>query len=123
MSTPAIQTAHTRRSELPAMPIEPSWVLEGTPTARGTVLMQSLDTCVSSGLWECTAGKFQWVFGWDEFVHVLEGEVTIREEGGESHTLRAGDLAHFPLGLKTYWHVPKFVRKFFTLRTPEPFNV
>ena len=28
-----------------------------------------------------------------------------------------------PRGLTTYWHVPKFVRKFFTLRTPEPFNV
>jgi uncharacterized cupin superfamily protein len=105
------------------MPIEKAWILEGSPMARGSVLMQSKDKCLSSGFWECTAGKFQWIFGWDEFVHVLEGEVMIREEGGPTHTLRAGDSAHFPLGLKTYWHVPKYVRKFFTLRTPEPFNV
>jgi uncharacterized cupin superfamily protein len=48
--------------------------------------------------------------------------VTIREEGGATHTLRAGDSAHFTLGLKTYWTVPKYVKIFFTLRTPEPLS-
>ena len=56
-------------------------------------------------------------------MQILEGEVTIREEGGATHTLQVGDIAHFPRGLTTHWHVPKFVRKFFTLRTPEPFNL
>ena len=55
--------------------------------------------------------------------YILEGEVTIREEGGATHTLKAGDVAHFPRGLTTHWHVPKSVKKFFTLRTPEPFNL
>ena len=63
------------------------------------------------------------MFSWDEFVCILEGEVTIREAGGISHTLKAGDVAHFPRGLTTDWDVPKFVRKFFTLRTAEPFNL
>lgn len=106
--------------ELPDMPIEPSWILEGTPRARGKVLLQSDDQKVSSGLWECTAGRFQWTFGWDEFVHVLEGEVTISQEGGATVTLKPGDVAHFPLGLKTEWLVPRYVRKVFTVRTPEP---
>ena len=122
MSTPGIQTAQCP-AELPAMPIEPTWIQEGEPIARGTVLTQSRDKCVSSGFWECTAGKFQWTFGWDEFVYVIEGQVTITEEGGATHTLRAGDIAHFPLGLTTYWHVPEFVKKFFTIRTPEPFEL
>jgi len=85
--------------------------------------MQSSDKLLSSGFWSCTAGKFQRVFEWDEFVQILEGEVTIREEGGATHTLQAGDIAHFPRGLTTHWHVPKFVRKFFTLRTSEPFHL
>ena len=119
----AIRTAHFPQGELPPMPIEPSWIMEGTPTARGTVLMQSQDQRVSAGIWECTAGKFQWIFGWDEFVHILEGEVTIREEGGSVHTLRPGDSAHFPLGLKTHWDVPQYVKKFFTLRTPDPLKL
>ena len=119
----AIQTASAVTGELPAMPIEPSWILEGAPEARGTVLLQSADKLVSSGLWSCTAGRFQWTFGWDEFVHVLEGEATITEEGGNTYTLKAGDSAHFPLGLKTEWHVPKYVRKVFTVRTPEPLEM
>ncbi|MBM4067559.1 MAG: DUF861 domain-containing protein [Planctomycetes bacterium] len=123
MSALAISKVEAYRGELPDMPIEAAWVLEGKPIARGTVLLQSADKLISSGLWTCTAGRFRWVFAWDEFVHVLEGEATIRAEGGESQTLRAGDCAHFPRGLKTEWHVPNFVRKFFTLRTPEAFHL
>jgi uncharacterized cupin superfamily protein len=122
MTTLAIQKAEAFQGELPEMPIEPSWVIEGTPQARGTVLVQSADKLVTSGLWSCTAGKFQWVFSWDEFVHILDGEVVISEEGGETYTLNPGDFAHFPLGLKTKWHVPNFVKKAFTIRTPEPFT-
>lgn len=123
MPTLAIQTAKAFQGELPDMPIEPSWILEGTPEAKGTVLLQSADKLISSGLWSCSAGKFNWTFAWDEFVYVLEGEVTISEEGGETYTLKAGDCAHFPLGLKTKWHVPDFVKKAFTLRTQEPFEL
>jgi hypothetical protein len=123
MTTLAIQTAKACNEDLPDMPIEPSWITAGSPQARGTVLVQSADKLVSSGLWSCTAGEFQWEFGWDEFVHVLEGEAIITEEGGESYTLRPGDTAHFPLGLKTQWHVPEFVKKAFTIRTSEPFEV
>lgn len=119
----AIKKVDAVTGELPDMPIEPAWILEGSPTARGTVLLQSDDKRVSSGLWSCTAGSFNWEFSWDEFVYVLEGEATITEEGGESYTLRAGDHAHFPRGLKTRWQVPKFVKKAFTLRTPEPFEL
>ena len=123
MTTLAIQKMEAFQGELPEMPIEPAWILEGSPQAKGTVLVQSADKLVSSGLWSCSAGKFNWIFGWDEFVHVLEGEVSITEEGGETYTLRAGDFAHFPLGLKTEWNVPKFVKKVFTIRTPEPFEL
>ena len=122
MSHAMIPTAHLP-AELPPMPIDPAWIQEGAPTACGAVLTQTADKLLSSGFWSCTAGRFKWVFAWDEFVYVLDGEVLIREEGGVTHTLKAGDIAHFPRGLTTYWHVPKFVRKFFTLRTPEPFNV
>ena len=70
MNSLAIHAVRAYKGELPPMPIEPSWIVAGTPTARGTVLVQSADKRVSSGLWECTAGQFQWTFGWDEFVPV-----------------------------------------------------
>ncbi len=120
MSALAIQSATLPQGDFGPFPIDPAWIIEGTPTARGNVFLQSADKKISYGGWECTAGKFQWVFGWDEFVHIQEGEATIQEEGGKTVTLRRGDLAHFPKGMKTVWTVPNFVRKVFTLRTDEP---
>lgn len=110
-------------AELPPMPIEPSWILEGQPQARGQVLLQSPDRCVSSGFWECTPGRFRWEFAWDEFVYLLRGRVTIVDEHGRSCTLGPGDAAHFPRGLQTTWHVQEAVRKFFVLRTPAPLEL
>ena len=124
MASDKLQTASPNSEPLPPMPIEPSWIKDGNPVARGTVLTQSADKKVSSGLWSCEPGKFEWTFGWDEFVHVLEGEVEITEDGTDNIvTLQAGDMAHFALGMKTHWHVKTAVRKFFVIRTPEPFEL
>src|SRR6478736_1467351 len=95
----SIKAAKSPAGVLPDMPIDPSLIKKGNPTARGTILLQSADKRVSSGLWSCEPGEFQWVFTWDEFIHVLEGEVSITEDGGERYTLGPGDMAHFPLGL------------------------
>lgn len=43
----------------------------------------------------CWSSQRHWHSGEDEFVYVLEGEVTLIEDGGES-LLRAGDCATFP---------------------------
>jgi uncharacterized cupin superfamily protein len=98
-------------------PIPPSWILDGGPQARARVLSTSGDGIVESGIWECTAGQFDWEFAFDETVQILEGEVhvTYRE-----HTaiLAAGASAFFPFGAKTRWSVPKYVRKFFSHRYP-----
>jgi uncharacterized cupin superfamily protein len=118
MSQLKIKTA-TMPDSLSDMPIDPEWIHEGNPTATGTIVAQSADKKVSSGYWHCTEGKFEWTFGWDEFAHIFEGEVTISEEDGESYTLRAGDTVNFPLGLKTNWHITQPVKKFFVLRTAD----
>ena len=123
MSAAGIRTAQAFCGELPPMPIEPTWIVAGAPQARGKILVQSADGCLSSGLWECTAGEFRWTFAWDEFVYVLEGEVVVREENGPRHVLAPGDFAHFPRGLVSLWTVPFRVKKAFTLRTPEPLRL
>ncbi len=121
--TRSMNVADLSRGDLPPMPIEPTWIIEGNPVASGVVLTQSPDKLLSSGLWSCTAGRFRWTFGWDEFVHILEGEVTIRDETGQTRTLTAGQTAFFPLGLNTEWSIPQFVRKVFTVRTKEPLSL
>jgi hypothetical protein len=123
MSSLEIQSVTLPQGDFGPFPIDSAWIIEGDPIARGNVFLQSADKKISFGGWECTAGKFQWIFSWDEFVHIIEGEVTIREENGKTITLRRGDLAHFPKGLKTVWHVPNYVRKVFTLRTDQPLEM
>ena len=105
--------------KLADFPIPNEQITEGKPVAKIWINAQSAYLKVTQGVWDCTAGKFNWDFTWDEFVMVLAGEVTITPEGGQPFTLRAGDFAHFPLGLKTKWHVPKYIKKAFVIRTPE----
>ena len=119
----SIMTAETPSGALPDMPIDPSQITAGNPVGRGAVLNQSADKTLSSGLWTCEVGEFDWEYTWDEFVHVLEGEVTITEVGGKSYTVRPGDMAYFPNGLRAHWKVTKPVRKFFVLKTAEPLDL
>ena len=108
---------------LPDMPIDAAQITSGNPVARGAILAQSSDRKVTSGVWSCEPGAFDWDYTWDEFVYVMEGSVKIRQEGGEEHLLGPGDTAHFPVGIRTHWEVIEPMRKFFVLRTPEPFEL
>jgi len=63
------------RTDLASLPIEPSWVMEGAPVARAITLSESPDSLLTTGLWDCTAGMFTWIFSSDEIVQILEGEV------------------------------------------------
>ncbi|MCH2114883.1 MAG: cupin domain-containing protein [Pirellulales bacterium] len=122
-TTLAIQTGSLPTDTLPDMPLEKSQITNGNPIARGAISCQTEDKKVSSGYWSCTQGEFNWEFSWDEFVHILEGEVIITEDGGSSYTLKANDTAHFPLGLKTHWEIVKDIKKFFVVRTSEPLEL
>jgi len=114
-----IQTFDCHFGPLLPRPIEASCIEEGAPVARCITFTESPDKRLSSGVWECSAGKFRVTFSLDEIVTILDGEVTVREDGeGPCHTLAPGDAAYFPLGLTTHWDVPRFVRKFFVVRVP-----
>jgi uncharacterized cupin superfamily protein len=103
------------RDDLLPQPIDPSWIKEGTPMARALTLTESPDGLLTTGIWDCTAGRFTWIFGTDEIVHILEGEVTV-VDGDRTHHLVPGSVCYFPQGLETVWSVPKYVKKTFVLR-------
>jgi len=71
-------------------------------------------TCI--GMWECSPGTYEWDYDSEEYVYLLKGEVIITEIGGPSYTLKKGDNAHFPKGIKTIWHIKKSLRKIFFIR-------
>ncbi len=62
-------------------------------------------------MWECTAGRFNWHFDWEETVLILEGEVRVTDAAGVTRVLGEGTLGYFPAGSQWVWDVPVYVRK------------
>jgi uncharacterized cupin superfamily protein len=103
--------------ELDLDPIRPHWIIEGTPRARSACLARSADRTFSVVAWSCSAGRFRWHYTVDETLYIISGEVFVTDEKGE---LGAGDVAYFPAGSRSVWHVPHEVRKIATCRQSMP---
>ena len=104
--------------ELKPAPINPSWIIAGSPICRSAVFDLSHDETSRSGIWECRgAAKFEWHYGMDEAIYILEGVAEI-EYLGKKFTLTAGDSTHFAAGTKAIWVVHEHVRKTFRLHEP-----
>ncbi|HEV2530489.1 cupin domain-containing protein [Phenylobacterium sp.] len=117
MTDIAISAIDTARLE-PA-PIRPEWIVSGDPQARCAELSRSGDGLALSAVWDCTAGEFDWTFGGDETVHILQGEVVVQTAEGP-RTLRPGDVALFAAGSTCRWRVPVYVKKLAFCREPTP---
>lgn len=92
-------------------PIDPDWILEGEPQARVAQIAEGSDAGATMAVWDCTAGRFNWYFGCEEAVFILEGSVTVTGPDGDIRELTAGDTAYFPAYAWFEWHVPSYVRK------------
>ena len=101
-------------------PINPGWIKAGSPRARMGEIARSGDGTAVNVIWDCTAGLFEWRFGVDETVHIIEGEVTVADVNGVERTLRPGDVAFFPVGSVTLWRVDSYVRKLAVCRHAMP---
>jgi uncharacterized cupin superfamily protein len=107
-------------ANLVSNPINAAWILEGKPVARIELLSSSADGTASTYFWDCTAGRFNWFYGFDETFHVLEGEVSLKGPSGNSRRVVAGDTVFFPAGSSAEWTVDHYVRKLAFCRTPVP---
>ncbi len=101
-------------------PINPDWILEGTPRARISEWGESPDGTTSHWTWDCTAGRFRWYYDVDETIVVVAGAVTIRVDDEPPVRLEVGDAAYFPAGHWVTWHVEEYVRKQAVVRVPVP---
>ena len=97
--------------DLASRPIDPAWLVDGTPQTRARSLPFTEDAGLFGMIWETTAGRFEWHYASDELVTILEGEVEITPPQGEPFTLRKGDVAFFPGHQVMRWHVPVYVKK------------
>jgi uncharacterized cupin superfamily protein len=120
MSAETLITVGTSAPNLVSSPITPAWILDGKPVARLQLLSSSADGTASTYFWDCTAGRFNWFYSFDETVHILEGEVKLKYPSGTSHRVVAGDTVFFPTGSSAEWTVDKYVRKLAFCRAPIP---
>lgn len=69
-----------------------------------------------AGTWETEVGESRWNFSdGGEVIYVLDGKMTVREEGGEAQEVAAGDLAVFPQGWKGTWNVTERLTKVYVI--------
>jgi uncharacterized cupin superfamily protein len=99
-------------------PINPAWILEGNPVARNKVMSNSADGTACTLIWDCTAGRFNWIYDIDETVYVLEGSFSLKDRSGNIRRVVAGDTVFFPVGSQAEWTVETYVRKLAFCRKP-----
>jgi uncharacterized cupin superfamily protein len=103
-------------STIDAIEYEP-FLVEGAPFGEvhwirttgvgGTVLFV--------GLWRAEPMVTPYVFGEDETIHALEGELKIDIADGETVVLTAGDVASFAKGTVSTWTIVKPFKKLFVI--------
>lgn len=100
------------KPDLGNAPINPDWIIEGSPKARSSLLTSGSDKSGSIVVWDCTAGKFNWHYSFDETCFIQEGNVTLRNgDAAPARTAGPGDIVFFPKGSHALWHVENYVRK------------
>ena len=62
-------------------------------------------------IWEKEESDFEWYYDEKETCYFLEGEVEIELPDGEKISIKKGDLAIFPEGLRCKWHIKQRVIK------------
>jgi hypothetical protein len=94
-------------------------VLEGEPRIFARIDYSRKG--VTAGLFKATTGKLEVTFPFTEHATILEGEVTITDGTGESHTYKAGDSYFIRQGQVVLWEVKgkQVIKSFFnTVESP-----
>jgi len=120
MSRPLIEIANLS-VELTSAPIEPSWIIEGDPQATSCLVSRSSDGLCSTIVWQCTEGKFDWYYDFEETILILEGSIVLESEGLPSRRYGQGDVIVFKNGAHAKWHVEGHVKKLAYCQKTQPF--
>ena len=101
-------------------PIEPSWIIEGNPVAQFCMLSKSADGLATTIVWECSEGRFNWYYDFDETILILEGSIVLENDTMRPTRYGPGDVIFFRNGAHARWHVEGRVRKLAFCRTTQP---
>lgn len=68
-----------------------------------------------SGLWRCEPMTFEYEFPGDEVFQVLQGDLQVAIQNGETINLTQGDIVSFDKGLNSTWTIKSSFKKFFVI--------
>jgi uncharacterized cupin superfamily protein len=119
MSRTLVEVAHTAPNLTPS-PIESSSIIEGNPVAQASVLSKSADGQAWTMVWQCSEGKFNWNYNFDETFLILEGSIILENDTMSPTRYGPGDVIYFKEGAQAKWHVEGNVRKLAFCRKTQP---
>ncbi len=111
--------AETGMQEWEAMPKDE--LLSEVPLQRGhEYLNMSVDgaagATLTAGVWDCTPFESTMApYSVDEFMHILEGSVSIIDPEGNVETFSAGENFVIPKGYICSWKQTEYLRKFYVI--------
>ena len=91
-------------------------IVKGEPTMKTWVLHTSNDGSMISGVWTATLGTYHAVYAEYEFVHLIEGSITITPDDGEPLIMSAGDAFVVEAGFSGTWEITEPVVKHFDIK-------
>ncbi|QRN96545.1 DUF861 domain-containing protein [Archangium violaceum] len=94
-------------------------VLEGNPQLFARIDHSRNGT--TAGLFKATKGKIRVTFPFTEHATILEGQVTITDHTGKSHTFKEGDSYFIRQGQVVIWEVKgkQVIKSFFNIVEPQ----
>lgn len=96
--------------------IPESSLIAGAPVQHGHSYFEDKPLGLSVGVWDCTAMTTKLSpYPVNEFMILLEGEVTIVDATGRETTVKAGESFLLPKGLPCAWKQTGYVRKYYVI--------
>lgn len=69
----------------------------------------------STGIWECSAGRFRRGIAQAEYSYFITGEGSFTVDGGDPLEFRAGDAIYFAANTQGEWEIRQSVRKAYVI--------
>jgi uncharacterized cupin superfamily protein len=97
----------------------PEILLSPPPEQRDKGFFTDLTGQWTVGVWDSTAYRRKaTAFPRHELMHILEGAVSLTEEGGPTHSFQAGATFFVPMGTRCDWRSEGYVRKTYCMMQP-----
>lgn len=101
---------------LPAQPLEHAELIKGVPIGLDHAYFARPEVPLRAGIWRCGPYVERYDdYPVDEFMIVLEGEVTLEGDDGFRGTYRKGDAFLVPKGFRGVWNQPVDLLKYYVI--------